>query len=79
MVSSHVGKCHLVETRDTIQFLLPFSFYFFTFFPPLTHIHPFKNSLTTVHYANEWLTAVMGSRGLWRGVKENGDKDEQNQ
>jgi len=33
-----------------------------------------------VHYANEWLTGVMGSTGLWRGAEGGGgDKDEQNQ
>jgi hypothetical protein len=61
----------------------PISSSFFSFFasvPCLTHFHPFKNSLTTVHYANEWLTGVMGSRGMWRGTKKGeGDKDEQNQ
>lgn len=61
-------------------FFLLFFFSFFASVPSLAHSHPFKNSLTSVHYANEWLTGVMGSTGLWRGAGGGeGDKDEQNQ
>lgn len=64
MVSSHVGKCHLAERRDTIQFLLPFSFMFFLLlflpYPLSPHTHtppPFKNPLTTgcIMQMNGWL------------------------
>jgi hypothetical protein len=52
------------------------SFTFFTSSSPLlshpTHLHPFKKlPYDCVHYANEWLTAVMASgEGKWRGMEK---------
>jgi hypothetical protein len=57
------------------------SFFFYVFFAsfstvpsltPYSHTTPLqKPPYDWVHYANEWLTGVMGSRGLWKGTKKN--------